>query len=195
MTLSDRFEAFVLAVIAWSLATGRRLAAFCQLLNLYERTHRGREAFRRRVAMVFGSDFAQNTRAEQSPEKTAAAAAGIVGSVGLAGLVERYGVGGVFYALFLEIIGGIQGLGDALFAPIRAFGLGLADLVSAVIPVRIVNSAADFTAFSITRGEWAFFGPLTFAVGVGATLLGLYVFIAFIRKFDLTSFGAILNRR
>ena len=133
-------------------------------------------------------------RGQASARKTAAAGASIVGSVGLVGLVEQYGLGGILYATFLEVIDGIQSFGDTVTAPFSALGTGLADLVSAVIPVRIVNAAADFTAFSITRGDWAIFGPFTFAVGVGATMLGLWVFTELIRRSDVSVFGAVLDR-
>ncbi|MFC7087914.1 hypothetical protein ACFQI5_13540 [Mammaliicoccus vitulinus] len=109
--------------------------------------------------------------------------------------VEQYGIGGVLYATFLEVISAIQSFGGTITAPFRAFGSGLADLVAAAFPVRIVNEAADFTAFSITRGEWSIFGPFTFAVGIAATLAGLWVFLEIIRRIDLSLFGALLDRR
>ncbi|MDM9627414.1 hypothetical protein QTL95_16015 [Rhizobium sp. S152] len=146
-----------------------------------------------RIRGVFAP--AGRDRAQADPRRTAAAAAGIVSSVGLVGLVEQYGIGGVLYATFLEVISAIQSFGGTITAPFRAFGSGLADLVAAAFPVRIVNEAADFTAFSITRGEWSIFGPFTFAVGIAATLAGLWVFLEIIRRIDLSLFGALLDRR
>lgn len=132
-----------------------------------------------------GLPFPSDERAEVSTRgaaaggaaATAATAASIVADQGLVGLVEKYGVGGVLYQLSLTAIGAIQSAGETFLAPIRAFAGGIADVVSAVFPARIINEAADFTAFSITQGEWSFFGPLTFAVGVVAVLLGMWVFV------------------
>jgi hypothetical protein len=133
--------------------------------------------------------------ADDDARSTAQTAAGIVSTVGLVGLVEQYGIGGVLYATFLEVIAGIQSLGTTITAPFRAFGTGLASVVSAVFPARIINAAADFTAFSITQGDWAIFGPFTFAIGVVATMMGLYVFMVFLRRIDFSVTSALLRRR
>ncbi|APE95424.1 hypothetical protein RH831_08885 [Halodesulfurarchaeum sp. HSR-GB] len=42
-------------------------------------------------------------------------------------------------------------------------------------PITILNETADFTAFSLTQGDWAFFGPGTWAVGVASIVFGFYV--------------------
>lgn len=188
MRSRDHFEAFVLAVVAWTLAGGRRLAALRSRLSLHDRLPRPPWSAFRGVSIP-------SERGQSDPARTAKAAAGIVGSVGLVGLVEQYGVGGVLYAISLETISAIQGLGDALFAPVEAFGGGIARVVAAAFPARIINSAADFTAFSITQGEWSFFGPLTFVVGVLAVAAGIYVMVAFVRRLGYTSLGVLLNRR
>lgn len=134
-------------------------------------------------------------RAETSAKATAAAASGIVGTYGLVGLVERYGIGGVLYAFFLEVIAFIQGIGNTWAKPLFAFANGLANVVSAVFPARIINAAADFTAFSITQGDWAIFGPFTFAVGVVATMMGLGVFMLALRRIDFSATRALFTRR
>lgn len=122
-------------------------------------------------------------------------AAAVVGNHNLVYLVKNFGLGGVFAQVFLSIIGAIRGAGQTIMAPLEAFGGGLADVVSAVFPARIINAAADFTAFSITQGDWNFFGPLTFVVGVLAVLAGLYVFMQFLRRVDLSAWSALFARR
>jgi len=133
--------------------------------------------------------------ADDNPRATAKTAAGIVSTVGLVGLVEQYGIGGILYATFIEIIGVIQSAGETITAPFRAFGGGLANVIEAVFPARIMRRAADFTAFTITQGEWAIFGPLTFVVGVIATMLGIWVFMRFLRRMDFSVAATLLRRR
>ena len=120
--------------------------------------------------------------------RTAKQAAGIVSTVGLAGLVKQYGIGGVFYQLFLSIIGAIDSAGTLFLAPFRAFGRGLGELVEAIVesPISIIEQSADYTAFSITYGEWGFWGPLTFGVGVLSVMIGLWVFTKTIRRIELS---------
>ena len=120
-------------------------------------------------------------------EKTAKAASGIVASAGLAGLVEQYVLGGVIYQFGLSIIGAIDGAALVFLSPFRAFGRGLGDLVGAVVtaPIEIIGKSAEFTAFSITRGDWGIFGPLTFAVGVAAVFAGLYIATNALRRLEL----------
>jgi hypothetical protein len=132
--------------------------------------------------------------ADSSARTTAKQAAGIVSAVGLVGLVEQYGIGGVLYATFLEIIGGIQTFGDTLLAPFGAFRDGLVNLIVAVFPTQIIDESVAFTAYTITQGEWAIFGPFTFAVGVVATLAGTWMFIALLRRWNIGLFGTLLNR-
>jgi hypothetical protein len=139
--------------------------------------------------------FPSDERAQTSPRSTAKEAAGIVSAVGLVGLVEQYGVGGVLYQFFLSIIGAIQSAGSFFLEPLGAFTGGLADVVAAVFPARIINAAADFTAFSITQGDWNFFGPFTFAVGVVAVLMGLYVFVVLARRINFSPIQTLYNRR
>lgn len=134
-------------------------------------------------------------RAEMTAKQTAGAAASIVGTYGLVGLVERYGIGGVLYAISLEVIAFIQGIGNTWAKPLFEFANGLARVVAAVFPARIINAAADFTAFSITQGEWAIFGPFTFAVGVIATMAGLAVFMLALRRIDFSATRALFTRR
>jgi len=101
----------------------------------------------------------------------------------------------VLYQLFLSIIDAIQGVGGTFLAPLSAFSDGLARVVAAVFPARIINEAADFTAFSITQGRWNFFGPLTFAVGIAAVLLGLGLFVLVARRINFSPLDILYGNR
>jgi len=155
------------------------------------------EELRRGVESVDldGLPFPSDERAQTSPRSTAKEAAGIVSAVGLVGLVQQYGVGGVLYQIFLTIIGAIQDAGSFFLEPLGAFTGGLADVVAAVFPARIINEAADFTAFSITQGDWNFFGPFTFAVAIAAVLIGLGLFFVVAQRINFSPIQTLYNRR
>jgi hypothetical protein len=126
--------------------------------------------------------------AGRDAERTAERAAKIVGgSAGLAGLIQQYLIGGPLYQLALSIIAAIDGAALVFLAPFRAFGNGLAQLVGAVVesPISIIERSADYTAFVITTGDWGFFGPATFAVGVAATFAGLFIAVKALRRIEL----------
>lgn len=139
--------------------------------------------------------FPSDERAQTDARSTAKEAAGIVSAVGLVGLVEQYGVGGVLYQLFLTTIGAIQSAGETFLAPIQSFASGIARVVAAAFPARIINEAADFTAFSLTQGQWNFFGPFTFAVAVVAVLLGLWVFVRAGSRINFSPLSFFFGRR
>ena len=132
--------------------------------------------------------------ADTSARTTAKTAAGIVSSVGLVGLIEQYGLGGVSYAIILEVIGFIQGIGVTFLKPLWAFRDGLVGLIDASLPDEIIRASVSFTAFSLTEGEWAIFGPATFAVGVIATMAGIWVFLQMLRRFNLNPVTALYDR-
>lgn len=62
---------------------------------------------------------------------------------------------GVFFDGFANVVGRMRDLGEF----ISAFFL---------TPIPILEETADFTAFELTAGDWAFFGPFTFTAGVVA---------------------------
>lgn len=69
----------------------------------------------------------------------------------------------------------------------EAFADGLADVLSVMgdfrdfvgaffqSPITILIETADHTAYVLTQGEWAFFGPGTWAVGVLSIVLGFWM--------------------
>ena len=132
--------------------------------------------------------------ADSSARKTAATAAGIVSSVGLVGLVEQYGLGGIFYALFLQVIDFIMNAGSLFLAPLRAFRDGVAAIIEASLPDEILRASVSYSAYSLTEGEWAIFGPLTFPVGVVVTMAGVWLFLEMLRRVDLNPLTTLFDR-
>jgi hypothetical protein len=132
--------------------------------------------------------------ADSSARKTAATAAGIVSSVGLVGLVEQYGLGGVLYALSLQAIEFTMNLGSLFLAPLRAFRDGVAAIIEASLPDEILRASVSYSAYSLTQGEWAIFGPLTFPVGVVVTMAGVWLFLEMLRRVDLNPLTTLFDR-
>lgn len=86
---------------------------------------------------------------------------------------------------------GISGLILAMFGIaitiVSAIGAGLADVIGVLSDFRsligtfftspeiILTRTAEYAADALTVGDWAFFGPATWAVGVGSIALGFWV--------------------
>lgn len=62
-------------------------------------------------------------------------------------------------------------------------------------PIIILTDTARYVAFTLTQGEWAFFGPLTLAVGVGSIAVAFWVWYLFDPPIPLPGFlNRIVNR-
>ena len=190
-TRAARLAVAVLAALVVSLALGGlaggvSFAAVVLGATVFDRIWSVDESFTRtwNASAVLA---ARDTRGQTDARRTAKAAAGIVSTAGLAGLVEQYVLGGIIYQTGLSIIGAIDGAANVFLAPFRAFGDGLGNLVGAIVnsPISIIEMSADYTGFVITRGEWGVFGPLTFAVGVASVMAGLWVATQALRRLEL----------
>jgi len=93
---------------------------------------------------------------------------------GLRGLFKQ-GLGGILLAISTGIISGVLSVTQVVVRPIDALAGALAELAIAIFgsPARIVIAGATQTAESLSG---AFnLGPLTFALGIGSVLAGLWV--------------------
>jgi hypothetical protein len=90
---------------------------------------------------------------------------------------SRRGIAGII----LAIAGGITVLVETFFEGFGrifdVFGAARDFLVALISePIVILRATAAETAASLTgSGEWAFFGPATFAVGVGSIILAFWL--------------------
>lgn len=91
------------------------------------------------------------------------------------GTTLRKGIGGTLLAASSVTVGTILAGGEVVIQPVTAFAGALADLAVAIFgsPARIIIAGADATAASLT-GIFNV-GPLTFALGIGSVLLGLFL--------------------
>ena len=96
------------------------------------------------------------------------------GADDLGGLVKQ-GVGGTLLAMSTAIISGILSLNDVVTEPLDALAGALAELTVALFgsPAEIVFAGAQATAESLL-GPFNV-GPLTWALGIGSVLAGLWI--------------------
>lgn len=89
------------------------------------------------------------------------------------------GIGAILFAFAAILIEGSFTVAEIIILPAAALGEALADLAIALFgsPARIIIAGAQATAQSLV-GQFNV-GPLTFALGVGAVLLALYLIQAF----------------
>lgn len=78
-----------------------------------------------------------------------------------------------FSGIILVIAGGIIAIIEAMFEGISEVIRVLSDLRDFMAafftqPIQILEGTAAHTVFELTAGDWAFFGPFTFAAGVVA---------------------------
>lgn len=179
MTLVDRFEAFALAVIAWSLATGRRLAALRKRVQLQARTRRVRRV-RRRLTVSCDSGLLGDTRAQSSGDSEAIvkAGAGVAATGGLVALIKDYFIGGSLYAASIEAVEFIQSVGS-IGRVFSEFAGGLADLVAAALPDEIILAGVRSSAAAVYD-----YGIASFVIAIAATMVGVALFLRFVANID-----------
>jgi len=91
----------------------------------------------------------------------------------------QQGISGIILAIAGGIIAVLtaffEGL-DRLFEVFRAARDFLVALITN--PITILDATAVETARSLTTGAWSFFGPATFAVGVGSIIAAFWIWDA-----------------
>jgi len=113
----------------------------------------------------------------------------------LSNFIRDYGLGGILYAIFLAVIGAIDAAGELILAPFRALAEGLAGLVDGTIgeAVNVLSAGASAAIASFETGTTALLGPFAFPFAVGIAMLGVFVFIAFIRRIEFSPLIFVRN--
>jgi len=89
------------------------------------------------------------------------------------------GISGIILAIAGGIIAAISSFFDGLERLLEVFRAARDFLVALITnPITIIQATAAETARSLTVGDWAFFGPATFAVGIAAVAAGFWVWDA-----------------
>lgn len=96
--------------------------------------------------------------------------------------IMKQGIGGVFLAIFVSIIAGIEAVVHVVVEPINALASSLARLTVATFgrPAEIIIAGIVQTAESF-GGAFAL-GPATFVVSIASVLAGLYLVGQFLQE-------------
>lgn len=94
------------------------------------------------------------------------------------------GIGAILLAIGTGIASGVLTIADLVIVPAQALIQAGADLIDAVFggAATIIDFGAIGTAISIGPDGLFNLGPLSFALGIGAALLGLYLIIQFAQQ-------------
>lgn len=99
----------------------------------------------------------------------------------LAGVIFR-GIGGILLAIGTAIASGVLTFADLFIVPMSALIGAAGDLINATLggAAQIISVGAISSALSIGPGGMFNVGPLSFALGIGSALLGLYVVASYL---------------
>lgn len=124
-----------------------------------------------------------------SSESIVTSGADLVGQYGgLSGFVRQVGVGGILYALILQVVDLISSVGTVLLAPFRALGSGLAELVGGTIGtgVDVISAGGSQTIVSLTEGLARWLGPLAFPASVAIVMIAVYIFVRLVGEIEFS---------
>lgn len=112
---------------------------------------------------------------------------------GIIAFVQNVGMGGIYYALVLEIIAGIQSAGGLLLGPPRALGRGMIALIDATLGgmVDVFGAGTATTIYSFRDGTASLLGPLAQPASVGVIMITLFVFIWAINRMGITPWAFV----
>jgi hypothetical protein len=118
-------------------------------------------------------------------------------SGGFSAFVQDYGIGGVVFAIFAQIITGIESAGTILLGPPRALGEGLIALVETTIGgmLSVLDAGTATTVESFLSGSAALLGPLAQPASVGVIMITLAVFIYGVNRLELSPLSFLQSIR
>lgn len=94
------------------------------------------------------------------------------------------GIGAVLLAVGTAIASGVLTVADVIIVPLSTLTNAAGQLIDAIFggAANIIDLGALSTALSIGPGGMFNLGPFSFALGIGAVLLGLYVVTAYLSE-------------
>jgi len=94
------------------------------------------------------------------------------------------GIGAVLLSVGTALASGVLPIADVIIVPLSSLTGAVGDLIDAIFggAATIIDFGALATAVSIGPGGMFNLGPLSYALGIGAVLLGLYVVIAYLSE-------------
>ena len=110
---------------------------------------------------------------------------------GLRPFVERFGVGGILFAIFVNTIDAINAMGELILAPFRATAAGIVSLIDSTVgnSLDIIAAGASTAINSIESGLTAILGPLAFPFAVLIVMIAVAIFL---ESVDRISFSPTL---
>ena len=91
----------------------------------------------------------------------------------------QQGISGIILAIAGGIIAVLSAFFDGLDRLFDVFSAARDFLVALITnPITILDATTAETARSLTTGAWSFFGPATFAVGVGSIIAAFWIWDA-----------------
>lgn len=116
---------------------------------------------------------------------------------GFAAFIQNVGLGGVAYALILEVISAIQSGGSLLLAGPRALARGLENLIDSTIggSLAILNAGSENAAWSLLEGTASLLGVGTWPLAIVVVMSGIFVFMWFVNKIEFSPLSFIQSLR
>jgi hypothetical protein len=101
------------------------------------------------------------------------------------------GIGLILLAVGSAIASGVFAIADVVIVPLQALTNAAGQLVDAIFggAAQIIDFGAIATALSIGPGGMFNLGPFSFALGIGAVLLGLYVVTQYLAQPETGNFS------
>lgn len=133
-----------------------------------------------------------------NPQHIMELAAGMIEKEGgLTEFITNYGFGGILFALFAQIIKGIDGVGTVVLGPVRALGEGMIFLVDQTFVnlIRTFDAGTQATMLSFKEGIGAALGIFAQPVSVGIMMLSFAVFLYAINRIGITPISFIRSIR
>lgn len=98
------------------------------------------------------------------------------------GSILKDGIGAVFLSVAAALVSGVLTVADVVTIPLGYLAQAVGELIDAIVGggAFIIETGAQVTGVSLT-GPWNV-GPLTFAVAIGAVLIGYFVIIKYLEE-------------
>ncbi|WP_336331127.1 hypothetical protein [Haloarcula sp. CGMCC 1.2071] len=116
---------------------------------------------------------------------------------GFVSFIRNVGVGGVSYAIILQLIEGINSAGSLLLGPPRTLGQGLILLIETTIGglVKTFGAGTGTTVESFANGTGALLGPLAQPASLGVAMITIAIFIFGINRLGITPLSFVRAAR
>lgn len=105
-------------------------------------------------------------------------------------------IGGLILGATIQILELMDSAGSTIMAPIRAIGMGLADLFGTIVggPTDLIDASIQTGIRSFQEGTAAILGPFAFPFAIFVVMAGLWVFGEALERVDLSPWNYLTER-